>query len=112
MINGLGLGCLACRPEFSRVLRLAADKSAELAKQPKAVSAPDDGYFSVAEYADKQGVIFVNAEASKIGKLATQISRQRGLPIHRHKHSLFGAINAYSEEALSSALEEIYADEA
>lgn len=112
MINGMALGCLACRPEFGTFLRFAAAKSSELTKQPKNVSGPDDGFFTVSEYADRQGIVFVKAEASKIGKLATRISRERGLPIHRHKHELFGTINAYAEEVIKDAFEEADADEA
>lgn len=112
MINTMALGLLACKPEYSEFLLSAAEQSSGLLKQPKDVFGPEDGFFTVAEYADKQGLMLVKAEASKIGKLAMQISRERGLPVHRHKHDLFGTINAYSEEAIRCAFEDTDADKA
>ena len=97
MVNALGLRFLACRPEL-RARVLWAD-SLCLVPQDES-SASDDGYLTVAEYADKQGYVLINSESSRVAKLIVRRCRDRGLPIHQREHGIFGTINSYPEEII------------
>ncbi len=101
VVNALGFRFLACNANAKKFISWADAKGEQLLKQSKPVALiEDDGFYTVSEYADKQGISFRKAEAARLGKLATQLSRDKCIPIHSHKHTLFGTVNAYSEDVL------------
>lgn len=109
MINTAAMGLLACRPEFKKFFSSAIECGERMLRRPQKVS-DDDGFYTVSEYAGKLGLRLCSSEASRMGKLASELSKVRGLPIHRHEHGVFGAVNAYAEEVMAEVLKD--ADEA
>ena len=105
MINSMAFRFLACSPGVKDFISWADSRGELLLKRAKPVSVEEDeGFYTMSEYADKHGFTFIKAEASRLGKIAAQVSKEYGLPIHKHEHDLFGSINAYAEQVLDEVV--------
>lgn len=65
---------------------------------------PNGHYFSILGYFRLKGVNVSLAEALRLGRKASKLSMQQGVPVDTVKDPRFGKVNAYSEHILDQLL--------
>jgi len=78
----------------------------ETAAKVKAI-ADGDGFFAVAAYANLHQHLVDNQLAAMLGKRASAVCRQHGLPVGRARHPLWGEVNTYPSDVLASVFAEV-----
>jgi len=78
----------------------------ETAAKVKAI-ADGDGFFAVAAYANLHQHPVDNQLAAMLGKRASAVCRQHGLPVGRARHPLWGEVNTYPSDVLASVFAEV-----
>jgi len=63
----------------------------------------DTGYMTIIGWCNLHKIRLPREEAAAKGLLATEISKQRGIPIYRAKDERYGQVNKYREDILEEA---------
>jgi hypothetical protein len=83
------------------------DRSNAIDAELERITSPDGDYFSILGYANYRNLRPVSrAEASILGREASRLCRERGLPVQKVKDVRFGKVGSYPE----NVLDELFAE--
>jgi hypothetical protein len=75
----------------------------ELERKVSALGDLDDGYTTVVGFFNLHGGTVTETDASIIGKMATRICNDEGIPVRKVKSTRWGKVNCYPESVILAA---------